>query len=82
MANDTNLSQELYDCLGSEQLLEELTKALSQEEYDECMKYIARMHDIEIREGWDESPSEDYMEQMYNDYMREDERQTAHELVN
>ena len=75
MANDTNLSQILYDHLGSEQLLEELTKALSQEEYDECMKYIARMHDIEI-------PSEDEMDDIYNTYMREDERQTAHELVN
>lgn len=75
MANDTNLSQILYDHLGSEQLLEELTKALSQEEYDECMKYIARMHDIEV-------PSEDEMDDIYNTYMREDERQTAHELVN
>ena len=77
MANDTNLSQILYDRLGSEQLLEELTKALSQEEYDDCMKYIARMHDIEIREGWDESPSEEYMNDMYNAYMREDDHRSC-----
>lgn len=75
MANDTKLSQRLYDCLGSEQLLEELTKALSQEEYDDCMQYIARMNDIEV-------PGEDEMDDIYNSYMREDERQTAHELVN
>lgn len=75
MANDTKLSQRLYDCLGSEQLLEELTKALSQEEYDDCMQYIARMNDIEV-------PDEDEMDDIYNSYMREDERQTAHELVN
>ena len=75
MAIDTKLSQTLYDHLGSEQLLEELTKALTQDEYDGCMQYIARMHDIEI-------PSEDEMDDIYNTYMREDERQTAHELVN
>lgn len=75
MANDTKLSLRLYECLGSEQFLEELTKALSQEEYDECMKYIARMNDIEV-------PDEDEMDDIYNSYMREDERQTAHELVN
>ena len=74
MANDTKLSMKLYDCLGSEQLLEELTKALTQDEYDDCMKYIARMNDIEI-------PSEDEMDDLYDTFMREDERRTAHELV-
>lgn len=74
MANDTKLSQKLYDCLGSEQLLEELTKALTQDEYDDCMQYIARMNDIEI-------PSEDEMDDLYDTFMREDERRSAHELV-
>ena len=75
MAQETNLSRIIYDRLGSEQLLEELTKALSQDEYDDCMLFIARMNDIE-------SPTEDEMDDMYDSYMREDERQTAHELVN
>lgn len=78
MANDTNLSQTLYEQLGSERLLEELTKAMAQDEYDECMKYIARMYDIEIRE--DEIPTEDDMEDMYDTFMREEERQAAREL--
>lgn len=74
MANDTNLSNAIYEALGAEQFLEELTKAMTQDEYDDCMKYIARMHDIEV-------PTEDEMDDIYNAYMREDERQTAHELV-
>jgi len=38
------------------------------------MKYIARMNDIEI-------PSEEEMDDLYDTFMREDERRTAHELV-
>lgn len=75
MANDTSLSIAIYESLGAEKFLEELTKAMTQDEYDDCMKYIARMHDIE-------APTEDEMDDIYNAYMREDERRTAHELVN
>ena len=74
MANDTKLSQKLYDCLGSEQLLEELTKALTQDEYDDCMKYIARMNDIEI-------PSEDEMDDLYESLIRADEIRIARRLA-
>lgn len=73
MANYTNMADELTEILGNEEFLGELIKAMSQEEFDECCKYIARMHDIEIKDGWDE-------EEVYNTYLREDERRTAHEL--
>lgn len=73
MANYTSMANTLNETLTDKGFLEELIKAMSQEEFDECCKYIARMHDIEIEDGWDE-------EEVYNSYLREDERQTAHEL--
>lgn len=38
----------LLEELGAECLLENLTRALSSNELNECLQYIARMYDIEI----------------------------------
>jgi len=64
MAQTTALSERVLDAMGFVGTLEELTKALSQEEYDECMEYIARMNDITL--------SDEEMEEMAEYYEKND----------
>lgn len=72
MAQTTALSERVLDALGFVGTLEELTKALSQKEYDECMEYIARMNDITL--------SEEEMEEMAEYYEKNDRPETDEEV--
>lgn len=50
MLDKFELLEILIDNLGIEKTLEELTNALSDEEFKENFNYIARMYDIETEE--------------------------------
>lgn len=54
--NGWNLFEEMLDKMGAEKLLEDLAFALSDDELEDNMRFIARMNDIEL----DEDEEEDY----------------------
>lgn len=54
--NGWNLFEEMLDKMGAEKLLEDLAFALSDNELEDNMRFIARMNDIEL----DEDEEEDY----------------------
>lgn len=61
--NGWNLFEEMLDKMGAEKLLEDLAFALSDNELEENMRFIARMNDIELDEDeaeLDEDEDEDY----------------------
>lgn len=52
--NGWNLFEEMLDKMGAEKLLEDLAFALSDDELEDNMRFIARMNDIELDEDEDE----------------------------
>lgn len=56
--NGWNLFEEMLDKMGAEKLLEDLAFALSDDELEDNMRFIARMNDIELDEDEDEDEEE------------------------
>ena len=73
--NGWNLFEEMLDKMGADKLLEDLAFALSDNELEDNMRFIARMNDIELdedEEEMDEDEDEPSWTELMQDYYPSD----------